>query len=379
MTEEAFAKVLRAHGARVFIVGGWVRDALRHVRPHDKDYMVSGIAEAAFQQLFPDAQKVGHGFLPVYLVSIDGCLSEVAFARKERKEGQGYRGFRVSYDPSVTVEEDLYRRDTTMNSMALELPTKTLIDPYHGADDVEKGIIRAVSPHFTEDPVRALRAARQAAEFGIEIRRRSAKNEIHLSIPPVGSLEVSRSVMAFRESHPELRIKLYEDAQAEAVAKLGRGRRDFVLTIIDDANLETSEELETIPLGEVSLKLCVNKDSPLAALEQVDVCQVGNHPLVMMKDNYYQNMLLSNRFRKLGIEPNIILYSGLFTTLRKYVKMGYAAGFAYGSDTAESDSVRYIPLVPRMSSTFGILCRKSSAVNPNVREMIEYLKHTIKV
>lgn len=99
----------------------------------------------------------------------------------------------------------------------------------------------------------------------------------------------------------------------------------------------------------------------------------------MMKDNYYQNMLLSNRFRKLGIEPNIILYSGLFTTLRKYVKMGYAAGFAYGSDTAESDSVRYIPLVPRMSSTFGILCRKSSAANPNVREMIEYLKHTIKV
>ena len=174
MTEEAFAKVLRAHGARVFIVGGWVRDALRHVRPHDKDYMVSGIAEADFQRLFPDAQKVGHGF-PVYLVSIDGCLSEVAFARKERKEGQGYRGFRVSYDPSVTVEEDLYRRDTTMNSMALELPTKTLIDPYHGADDVEKGIIRAVSPHFTEDPVRALRAARQAAEFGFSIAEQTSR------------------------------------------------------------------------------------------------------------------------------------------------------------------------------------------------------------
>lgn len=174
MTEEAFAKVLRAHGARVFIVGGWVRDALRHVRPHDKDYMVSGIAEADFQQLFPDAQKVGHGF-PVYLVSIDGCLSEVAFARKERKEGQGYRGFRVSYDPSVTVEEDLYRRDTTMNSMALELPAKTLIDPYHGARDVEKGIIRAVSPHFMEDPVRALRAARQAAEFGFSIAEQTSR------------------------------------------------------------------------------------------------------------------------------------------------------------------------------------------------------------
>lgn len=174
MTEEAFADLLRAHGARVFIVGGWVRDALRHVRPHDKDYMVSGIAEAAFQQLFPDAQKVGHGF-PVYLVSIDGCLSEVAFARKERKEGTGYRGFRVSYDPSVTVEEDLYRRDTTMNSMALELPKRTLIDPYHGAQDIEAGIIRAVSHHFMEDPVRALRAARQAAEFGFSIAEETSR------------------------------------------------------------------------------------------------------------------------------------------------------------------------------------------------------------
>lgn len=168
MTEASFAERLRAHGARVFIVGGWVRDHLRRVQPHDKDYMVAGIAEHTFQQLFPDAQKVGHGF-PVYLVSVDGDLCEVAFARKEKKEGTGYRGFRVTYDPSVTVEEDLYRRDTTVNSMALELPEQTLIDPYHGAEDVERKVIRAVSPHFTEDPVRALRAARQAAEFGFSI------------------------------------------------------------------------------------------------------------------------------------------------------------------------------------------------------------------
>lgn len=224
---------------------------------------------------------------------------------------------------------------------------------------------------------RAEKILNSVDEFSTEIRRRGAKDEIHLSIPPVGSLEVTRSVMAFRESRPDLRIKIYEDAQAEAIAKLDRGRRDFALTIMDDVNAEISEELETIPLGTVSLKLCVNRDSPLAALEQADIGQIGSYPLVMMKDNYYQNMLLSNRFRKLGIEPNVILYAGLFTTLRKYVKMGYAAGFAYGSDTAESDSVRYIPLVPAMQSTFGIICRKTSAANPNVREMIEYLKNTI--
>ena len=226
---------------------------------------------------------------------------------------------------------------------------------------------------------RAERILNSVDEFSTEVRRHSAKDEIHLSIPPVGNMKVTHSVMAFRESHPELRIKLYEDAQAEAVAKLGRGRRDFVLTILDDMNAEASEKLETIPLGTVSLKLCVSCDSPLAALEQVAIDQLGNHPLVMMKDNYYQNMLLSNRFRMLGIEPNIILYASLFSTLHKYVKMGYAAGFTYGSNTAESDAVRYIPLVPAMQSTFGIICRKSSAENSNVREMMDYLKKVIVV
>ena len=165
MTEKEFVNRLRTAGARVFIVGGWVRDFLRQVPAHDKDYMVVGIDEKKFQQCFPDARRVGKAF-PVYLVEIDGCHAEVAFARKEVKQGTGYRGFTVEYGSNVTLEEDLYRRDTTINSMAMELPAGKLFDPYGGARDVEQGIIRPVSHHFAEDPVRALRAARQAAEFG---------------------------------------------------------------------------------------------------------------------------------------------------------------------------------------------------------------------
>lgn len=107
MTEEAFAELLRANGARVFIVGGWVRDALRHVRPHDKDYMVSGIAEADFQQLFPAAQKVGHGF-PVYLVSIDGSLSEVASRARRRRKGGA-----TAASASRTTHRSRWRRTST--------------------------------------------------------------------------------------------------------------------------------------------------------------------------------------------------------------------------------------------------------------------------
>lgn len=168
MEEAAFVAALRRAGARVFVVGGWVRDRLRGAAAADKDYVVSGIGEQSFCALFPDAQRVGRSF-PVYLVTVDGKRAEVAFARRERKTGPGYRGFAVAFSPEVTIEEDLYRRDTTMNSIALELPEGRLIDLYGGREDIARGRVRAVSSHFVEDPVRALRAARQAALFGYEI------------------------------------------------------------------------------------------------------------------------------------------------------------------------------------------------------------------
>ncbi|MBR4696083.1 MAG: HD domain-containing protein [Selenomonadaceae bacterium] len=168
MTEYELAEKARASGARVFRVGGCVRDAFLGRHPKDRDYVFCGMGEETFHGLFPRAKKVGRSF-PVYLLEIDGEMCEVSFARREWKAGHGYRGFRVEFDDGVSIEEDLFRRDTTMNSMALELPEGTLIDPYGGREDLRRGIIRAVSHHFNEDPVRALRAARQAAEHGFSI------------------------------------------------------------------------------------------------------------------------------------------------------------------------------------------------------------------
>lgn len=168
MTEAEFVNRLRNIKARVFIVGGWVRDYLRGQQPHDKDYMVAGITETDFQKIFPLARKAGKAF-PVYLMMIDGKTCEVAFARKEKKTGQGYLGFSIDADAKVTPAEDLYRRDTTMNSIAMELPDKTIYDPYNGKAAIKAREIRAVSAHFIEDPVRALRASRQAAELDFTI------------------------------------------------------------------------------------------------------------------------------------------------------------------------------------------------------------------
>lgn len=168
MQEMAFVKQVRAAGGKVYAVGGWVRDQLRGVSPKDKDYVVAGLTAEAFTALFPEAKCVGISF-PVFLLPMGKWSAEIALARRERKRGTGYRGFAVEADGTVTIEEDLFRRDTTINSMAMELPGERLIDPYGGQNDIDKHLIRAVSSHFMDDPVRALRAARQAAEFDFSV------------------------------------------------------------------------------------------------------------------------------------------------------------------------------------------------------------------
>ena len=145
-----------------------MRDHLRGATPRDKDFVITGLEREAFAELFPAASLIGHAF-PVYLVEIDGVRSEVSFARRERKSGHGYRGFAVDFGAEVTIEDDLFRRDTRINSMAYRLPAMELIDPYGGRSDLAHCVIRATSHHFSEDPVRALRAARQAAELGFVI------------------------------------------------------------------------------------------------------------------------------------------------------------------------------------------------------------------
>ena len=168
MREISFVEKVRAKGGKVYVTGGWVRDYQRGAVPKDKDYVLTGLKAGEFQALFPEAICVGFSF-PVFLLSIEDQTAEVALARRERKQGTGYRGFWVQAEGDVTIEEDLFRRDTTINSMAVELPEERLIDPYGGQRDIENRVIRAVSPHFSEDPVRALRAARQAAEFGFTV------------------------------------------------------------------------------------------------------------------------------------------------------------------------------------------------------------------
>lgn len=168
MDEKTFLLSVKEHGGTAYLVGGCVRDMLMNLAPNDRDYVVCGLSENDFCALFPKAFKVGGGF-PVFLLEIDKEMCEVSLARRELKNGTGYRGFAALFDPSVTIEDDLFRRDTTMNSMAWNPLSSALTDPYGGKKDIEARLVRAVSDSFREDPVRALRAARQAAQFGFSI------------------------------------------------------------------------------------------------------------------------------------------------------------------------------------------------------------------
>lgn len=164
---------------KIYIVGGYVRDALLGLTPKDKDFVVVGATEKELQEFgiqnSLNFKKVGADF-PVYL---DKYGNEWALARKERKVGKGYKGFECEFGNTVTLEEDLYRRDLTMNAMAMEIchvsPScgiigkNKVIDPYGGQEDLKNGILRHVSDHFAEDPVRVLRVARFAARYGFDV------------------------------------------------------------------------------------------------------------------------------------------------------------------------------------------------------------------
>lgn len=151
------------HSVKIYLVGGAVRDLLLGLEPKDKDYVVVGATpEAMIENGFT---QVGASF-PVFLHPVSG--EEYALARTERKTGTGYHGFETFYDPSVTLEDDLMRRDLTINSMAMDTDGN-LFDPFGGKQDLQDGVLRHTSDAFADDPLRVLRLARFAARYGFKV------------------------------------------------------------------------------------------------------------------------------------------------------------------------------------------------------------------
>lgn len=144
---------------QIYLVGGAVRDSLLDYPIYDRDWVVVGATPA--QMLEQGFQPVGKDF-PVFIHPDSG--EEYALARTERKSGKGYTGFQYHASPDVTLEEDLIRRDLTINAMAMD-HQGNIIDPYQGQRDLQQKLLRHVSPAFAEDPLRVLRVARFLARY----------------------------------------------------------------------------------------------------------------------------------------------------------------------------------------------------------------------
>lgn len=201
---------------KIYLVGGAVRDNCLNLQVKERDWVVTGATPD--DMLAQGFRQVGKDF-PVFLHP--DTHEEYALARTERKIACGYKGFATYFDPSVSLEDDLKRRDLTINAIA-QSPDGTLIDPFHGLNDLKNKVLRHVSDAFVEDPVRILRIARFAARFaelGFKIANETMylmqqmvdNGEVDALVPDRVWKEVSRALL---ESQPFEFFKVLKDCHA---------------------------------------------------------------------------------------------------------------------------------------------------------------------
>jgi tRNA nucleotidyltransferase (CCA-adding enzyme) len=250
---------------KTYLVGGAVRDRLMHLVPKDEDYVIVGATAEDVDRLRAEGySQVGADF-PVFLHPVTG--DEYALARVERKTGDGYHGFEVDANSSVTIEDDLIRRDLTINSMAMDEDGE-LVDPYNGQHDLRNRILRHTSAAFAEDPLRVLRLARFAARFTlftispntVELCQALSKNgELnHLSIERVW-VELEKGL---NEAAPERFMEVLDElgviTHCKVVAEIFGGaddRRSHIAARLKDVTHDRRLVVAIATLAKVDSKL----------------------------------------------------------------------------------------------------------------------------
>lgn len=188
------ANKIKEHGGRLYLVGGAVRDELLGRTQRDEDYCVVGLTEEEFTSIFPKAIMRGKSF-----AVFDLNKKEFALARTEKKTGTGHKEFEIQTGKEITIEEDLSRRDITINSMAKDVLTGKIIDPYGGKKDLKNKLIRATTKAFKEDPLRVYRVARLAAELEFSVDEETIKL-MHSLKKELNTLSKERVFVEFRKA-----------------------------------------------------------------------------------------------------------------------------------------------------------------------------------
>ena len=192
------SREIKSAGGEAYLVGGWVRDYLRGLSCGDFDVEVYGLGMEqllALLKRFGKPNLVGKSF-GVVTMALDGKIYDFAFPRTESKTGLGHRDFEVQSDPHLDFSTASSRRDFTVNAMGLRLPDLELVDCHGGREDLQRKILRHVSPAFSEDPLRALRAVQFAARFEFDIHPTTQQL---CSIQPLQELPHERIFAEFKK------------------------------------------------------------------------------------------------------------------------------------------------------------------------------------
>jgi len=204
---------IQAVGGHPFVVGGAVRDHVMGRESNDVDICVIGLTMPQLLAAFPEGDAVGKDFPIVIVAGI-----EIALARTERKVGAGHTGF-VCDTGGITIERDLFRRDLTINAMAIDPFTGKIIDPFGGRKAIAEKRLAPVSEHFVEDPLRVLRAARFAAQLGFQPTQELMNmcQFLRFELPTLAGERVFEELMkALRSAKPSAFFKALRDFQCLA-------------------------------------------------------------------------------------------------------------------------------------------------------------------
>lgn len=208
MDVKTIAKIIEENGGRLYYVGGCVRDNLMGINSKDIDLCIVGFTKEKFIKLFPNAFLKGESFSVFQLGDY-----EIALSRRDSKTTVGHKGFLVDTE-NVSITDDLFRRDLTINSIAKDVLTGEIIDPFNGIDDIKNKIIRKTSNHFSEDPLRVYRAAQFTARLNFTIDNetkelmKSMKNELN-TLSPERIFEETRK--ALKSEKPSIFFEILKE------------------------------------------------------------------------------------------------------------------------------------------------------------------------
>jgi tRNA nucleotidyltransferase (CCA-adding enzyme) len=303
---------------KAYVVGGAVRDELLGLDVQDKDYVVVGATPE--EMVAAGFTPVGKDF-PVFLHP--RTHEEYALARTERKSGRGYKGFTVYSAPDVTLEQDLARRDLTINAMARS-PEGELIDPFHGQADLRAGVLRHVSESFHEDPVRILRVARFAARFGFRIADETLalmkfmvdSGEADHLVPERVWQEFGRGLL---EEHPERMFDALERCdfrpkllpELKAIPKTFSGplavRFAVLCWPLEESQIEGLCDRLRVPNEERDLALlCCRLRSSLGATRPADLLTLLKRGDAIRRPDRFRAMLEAARIERPGFDAALI-------------------------------------------------------------------------